>query len=66
MTIRIASSPSDFGKSVVKSIDIDFHGRFGASFALIRPYGAFRTTLVLCHVSQFLTYCFIVFRICGH
>jgi len=37
MTIRMASSPSDFGKSVMKSMDIDFHGRSGASFGFIRP-----------------------------
>ena len=65
MTIRIASFPSDFGESVMKSIDIDFHGRFGASFGFIRPYGACHTTFVLWHVSQFLTYCFILSRICG-
>jgi len=37
MTIKIASSSSDFGKSVMKSMDIDFHGRSGASFGVIRP-----------------------------
>src|ERR1700710_875305 len=60
MTTRIASYPSDSGRSVMKSMAIDFHGLSGASLGCNRPYGACRTTFVRWQVSQFLTYCLIV------
>jgi len=37
MTTSMVSSPSDFGRSVMKSIAIDFHGRSGASFDCLNP-----------------------------
>jgi len=53
MTTSMVSYPSHFGRSVMKSMAIDFHGRSGASFDCSNPYGACRITLVLWHVSQF-------------
>jgi len=47
MTTRIASYASDFGKSVMKSIDIVFHGFSGTSFGCSSPYGACRIPLDL-------------------
>jgi len=47
ITTSMVSYPSDFGRSVMKSMAIDFHGRSGASFDCSNPYGACRTTLVL-------------------
>jgi len=47
MTTRIVSYPSDVGKSVMQSMDIDFHGFSGTSFGCSSPYGACRTALVL-------------------
>ena len=35
--IRMALDPFNSGKSVMKSIDIDFHGRSGALFGFINP-----------------------------
>jgi len=32
MTTSMVSYPSDFGRSAIKSLAIDFHGRLGASF----------------------------------
>ena len=55
MTTSMVSYPSDFGRSVMKSIAMDFHGRSGASFDCNSPYGACRTTFIRWHVSQFLT-----------
>ena len=37
MTTRIVSYPSDFGKSVMKSMDINFHGFPGTSFGCSSP-----------------------------
>jgi len=59
MTTSMVSYPSDFGRSVMKSIAIDFHGRSGPSFDCSNPEGACRTTLVLGHVSQFILNCLI-------
>jgi len=47
MTTFMVSYPSDFGRSVMKSIAIDFHDRSGASFDCSNPQGACRTSLVL-------------------
>ena len=47
MITTMVSYPSDFGRSVMKSIAIDFHGRSGALFSYSNLYGACRTTLVL-------------------
>jgi len=47
MTTSMVSYQSDFGRSVMKSIAIDFHGQSGASFGCSNPYCACRTTLVL-------------------
>jgi len=47
MTTRIASYPSDFGKSVMKSMDIDFHSFSGTFFGCNSLYDASRTALVL-------------------
>jgi len=46
-TTCMVSYPSDFGRSVMKSIAIDFHRQLGAVFDCCNPWGAFRTTLVL-------------------
>ena len=59
ITTNMVLYPSDFGRSVMKSIAIDFHGRSGASFDCGNPYGACRTTLVICHVSPFILNCLI-------
>jgi len=37
MTTSMVSHPSDFGRSVMKSIAIDFHWRSGASFDCSNP-----------------------------
>jgi len=53
MTTSLVSYPSDFGRSLMKSMAIDFHGQSGALLDWSNPYGACQTTLVLWHVSQF-------------
>jgi len=65
ITTRIGSYASDSGMSVMKSMDIDFHGFPGTSFGCSSPYGACQAVLVLGQVSQFLTYCLIESLMCG-
>ena len=65
MTTSIVSYLSEFGKSVMMSLAIDFHRWSGIWFDWSIPYGACQITFLGRHISQFLTYRLIVSRIFG-
>ena len=65
MTTGIVSYLSDSRKSLMKCIAIDRQGWSGTSFGCSNPYGAGRTALLRCHLSQFFTYRLIVSLIFG-